>query len=114
MLELPAIEGMETAVYRVPTDEPESDGTLCWDHTDVVVVHLAAGGKMGLGWTYAAAATAGIIADILRKAVLGQSAMAIEAAWAAMYRGLRNAGAAAPVRWQSLPSISPFGTSKQD
>ncbi len=94
MQESPTIEGMEIAVYRVPTDEPESDGTLCWDHTDAVVVQVVAGGMNGLGWTYAAPATAEIIADILRKVVIGQPAMAIEGAWAAMYRSLRNAGTA--------------------
>ena len=57
----PLIEGLDVAVYRVPTDGPESDGTsllgtiLMW-----YVSMLSAGGAKGLGWTYAAPATAGI------------------------------------------------------
>lgn len=27
----PLIEGLEVGTYRVPTDAPESDGTLKWD-----------------------------------------------------------------------------------
>ena len=76
-----------------PADEPESDGTFSWDHTDVVVVHAKAGGSTGTGWTYAARATAELISQILRDAVIGRSATAIEAAWDEMYRRLRNAGA---------------------
>ena len=57
-MKTPPVESVEVAAYRVPTDEPESDGTLKWDHTDVVVVHLTADGSTGLGWTYAAPAAA--------------------------------------------------------
>ena len=37
-----------------PRMSPNPIGTLKWDHTGVVVVHLAADGSTGLGWTYAA------------------------------------------------------------
>ena len=37
----PALEGIETAVYVIPTDAPEADGTLAWDETTVVVVTAA-------------------------------------------------------------------------
>ena len=32
------IADLEVTTYRIPTDAPESDGTLKWDHTDMVVV----------------------------------------------------------------------------
>ena len=94
-----AVESMEVAAYRVPTDEPESDGTLKWDHTDVIVVHVTADGSTGLGWTYAASATADLIQNILCDRVIGQSAMAVEGIWAAMNHSLRNAGGPARDRW---------------
>jgi L-alanine-DL-glutamate epimerase-like enolase superfamily enzyme len=88
----PQIEQLEVATYRVLTDEPESDGTLKWDHTDVVVVHAKAGSIFGLGWSYASAAAAEMIRSILIPAVVGQSAMATEGAWQKMNHQLRNAG----------------------
>jgi L-alanine-DL-glutamate epimerase-like enolase superfamily enzyme len=51
----PALEGIETAVYVIPTDAPEADGTLAWDETTVVLVTVTAGGERGTRWTYAAA-----------------------------------------------------------
>ena len=39
--------------YRIPTDQPEADGTLAWDKTTLVVVDVEAGGQTGLGYTYA-------------------------------------------------------------
>ncbi len=38
--------------YSVPTDAPESDGTLTWDATGLVVVHARAGDETGLGFAY--------------------------------------------------------------
>ena len=86
------IERLEVGVYQIATDQPESDGTLKWDHTDAVVVHVTAGGTTGLGWSYAPQAAAKLIDSILRTAVEGQSAMAIEGAWQRMNHQLRNAG----------------------
>jgi L-alanine-DL-glutamate epimerase-like enolase superfamily enzyme len=88
----PLVERLDVAAFRVPTDEPESDGTLQWDHTDVVVVQVTAGGKTGLGWTYAAPAAASLIRGILQQAALGKSAYDIPGAWETMVRQLRNAG----------------------
>ena len=52
---------VEAAAYEIPTDGPdgrETDGTLAWDSTTIVVVHAGAGGETGLGYTYAHAAAA--------------------------------------------------------
>jgi L-alanine-DL-glutamate epimerase-like enolase superfamily enzyme len=92
MKESPSISRLDVATYRVPTDAPESDGTLKWDHTGVVIVHAYAGGSIGLGWTYAAGAAADLIDSILRDQVIGQPAMGIEGAWGRMIHSLRNAG----------------------
>jgi hypothetical protein len=41
------IERLEVAAYTVPTDRPESDGTLEWESTTIVVVDVSAGGAAG-------------------------------------------------------------------
>jgi hypothetical protein len=40
-----AVERVDVSAFTIPTDEPESDGTLEWDETTIVVVELAAGGE---------------------------------------------------------------------
>ena len=49
------IESVDAAVYTVPTDAPEGDGTLAWDATVMTVVQARAGGCTGTGWTYGSA-----------------------------------------------------------
>ena len=44
--------GVRARAYTIPTDQPESDGTLKWDSTTLVLVTAQAGGQTGLGWTY--------------------------------------------------------------
>jgi L-alanine-DL-glutamate epimerase-like enolase superfamily enzyme len=85
------VQSLEVEAYRIPTSEPESDGTLKWDHTDMVAVHLAAGNATGFGWTYAPAPAAGIIRDSLQKVVVGRSPSSIPALWHEMHHTLRNA-----------------------
>jgi L-alanine-DL-glutamate epimerase-like enolase superfamily enzyme len=88
------IERIDVAAYTVPTDEPESDGTLEWDATTIVVVHAHAGGGTGLGYTYGPAACAGVISGMLADVVRGRDALAPQGATAAMHAALRNAGQA--------------------
>jgi hypothetical protein len=52
----PVVQEVTTAVYVIPTDAPEADGTLAWDQTTIVVAWARAGTARGIGWTYAAAA----------------------------------------------------------
>jgi hypothetical protein len=85
-----AVEGFEVSAYRIPTDLPESDGTLAWDHTMLVVLEASAGGVCGLGFGYADAATARLVADQLATVVQGQDAMAVPGIWGAMVRAIRN------------------------
>ena len=78
----------------MPTDFPESDGTLEWSSTTVVLVHSYAGGKRGLGYTYADTATATLIRDLLSEVVKGQDAMAPASSCNAMLSRTRNLGRA--------------------
>jgi hypothetical protein len=41
------IRSVEWGAYCVPTDGPEADGTLAWDATTLVVVHVHAAGRIG-------------------------------------------------------------------
>ncbi|MGZ4387769.1 MAG: enolase C-terminal domain-like protein [Gaiellaceae bacterium] len=87
-----AVERLDVAAYTVPTDEPESDGTLEWDSTTIVVVEAHAGGETGVGYTYAAKAAATLVEEKLRDVVVGADALAPQAAALAMGRALRNVG----------------------
>ena len=86
------IEHIDVASYTVPTDFPESDGTLQWDHTAMVLVHASGGGKRGLGYTYADEAAAVLINSLLSKVVEGMDAMSPPAAYMQMWRQIRNLG----------------------
>lgn len=86
------IEHVAVSAYRIPTDAPESDGTLEWDSTTLVVVHVEAGRARGLGYTYADRATAVLIADKLAAVLEDQDASAINARWIDMTRSVRNLG----------------------
>jgi L-alanine-DL-glutamate epimerase-like enolase superfamily enzyme len=88
----PAIGAVDVSTFVIPTDALESDGTLVWDRTTLVVVEISAGGVRGLGYTYAAAATAAIVHDTLAKLVLGADVFAIPAANARMLEAIRNLG----------------------
>jgi L-alanine-DL-glutamate epimerase-like enolase superfamily enzyme len=90
----PTVEGLEATAYEVPTDEPESDGTLEWDSTTIVVVEAFNGRERGLGYTYGDRAAATLIDSKLADIVRGADAMRPPAVWAEMRRELRNTGQA--------------------
>ena len=92
MRDVPKLEAPRITVARVPTDAPESDGTLQWDSTTIVIVQIDAGGKTGLGYTYGSAATGAYIQNTLADAITGLSAFDIPAAHHAMLHKLRNDG----------------------
>lgn len=86
------IDRIAVSAYTVPTDFPESDGTLEWNSTTLVVVQSYGGGKSGLGYTYANSATATLIRDLLSEVVKGQDGMAPASSWNAMVSRIRNLG----------------------
>ena len=89
------LERLEVLAYRIPTDGPdgkESDGTLEWDSTTLVVVLLEAGGATGLGYTYGHQACALLVEEKLAESLLGEEALAVKERWLAMARSLRNLG----------------------
>ncbi len=86
------IESVDAAVYTVPTDAPEGDGTLTWDSTVMTVVQVRAGGVCGTGWTYGSAACAAIVTGKLAAIVRGRDPMDTGGAFESMVRAVRNDG----------------------
>jgi L-alanine-DL-glutamate epimerase-like enolase superfamily enzyme len=90
--EAPTVRDITTAVYVIPTDAPEADGTLAWDATTMVLASVRAGAEQGIGWTYGAAAAQDVITGFLAGAVARRSALDVPAAAEAMVRAVRNIG----------------------
>jgi L-alanine-DL-glutamate epimerase-like enolase superfamily enzyme len=78
--------------FRIPTDAPEADGTASWDATTLVLVELEAGGKTGIGFSYAAGAATEIIRETLSPLIEGEDALAIPRLWRKMVDAVRNIG----------------------
>ncbi len=88
------IRQIDVSAYTIPTESPESDGTLVWDSTTVVIVKAHGGGKVGLGYSYGAPAAAHLVRDLLAETVTRKDAMAVPAAWQSMVDAVRNIGRA--------------------
>jgi len=86
------VERLETCCFTIPTDETESDGTLEWSSTTIVVVEAVGGGRRGIGWTYAPEAAGGVVNELLAPRVAGRSLDDLGALWLELGAALRNAG----------------------
>lgn len=86
------LERLEVSAYEIPTDLPESDGTLKWDKTTLVIVRAVAGGLKSLGYGYADLATAKLIDSKLQQVIHGMDALQTSAMWWKMVREIRNLG----------------------
>ena len=95
------VEQVAVSAYRIPTDAPnESDGTLVWRETTLVVVEIRAGGHTGIGYTYADVATARLIHEHLANVVCGTDPTAINARWMELVAQVRNLG------WSGVASMA--------
>lgn len=86
------IERLEVSAFKVPTDGPESDGTLEWDSTTLVLVEVHSGNCLGTGFSYASQSTAVLIRENLKPIVQGCNALDVHGAWDHMVRSVRNLG----------------------
>ncbi|MGE3076235.1 MAG: enolase C-terminal domain-like protein [Dehalococcoidia bacterium] len=86
------IRKIGVAAYEIPTDAPESDGTLEWSATTLVTVHITAGNETGFGYTYAHASVAGLIRSLFADLLVGFDAFAIPEAHREMVKAIRNLG----------------------
>lgn len=87
-----ALDRPQVSVFTVPTEQPESDGTLQWDSVTVVVAEVGGGDERGVGYTYADPSTAAMIEHTLADVVSGCDAMATGKCWWAMVGAIRNLG----------------------
>src|ERR671938_589987 len=85
----PVTEVLASA-YTIPTDAPESDGTIAWDSTSLLVVEVRAADHVGLGYSYTDASARLLVSGVLARAVRGLDAMNVPAAWVAMTKAVRN------------------------
>jgi L-alanine-DL-glutamate epimerase-like enolase superfamily enzyme len=86
------IERLEVSSYQIPTSSPESDGTLAWDSTTLVLVAAHAGGNTGIGYTYGGPPVATVVSNKLAGVVTGNDALVPATSWAAMQHAVRNLG----------------------
>jgi L-alanine-DL-glutamate epimerase-like enolase superfamily enzyme len=86
------IDQIDVTACTIPTDFPESDGTLAWDKTTIVIVEVKSGGTSGIGYTYADVGTAKLVDSLLRGVVEGRDPMDVPGTWMAMVQSVRNLG----------------------
>src|SRR5438067_582208 len=86
------VKDLRVSTYIIPTESIESDGTLEWNRTVLVLVTTKAGGELGIGYTYADESTAALIHHSLARQVIGQNALDIPAIWARLRHRTRNLG----------------------
>jgi L-alanine-DL-glutamate epimerase-like enolase superfamily enzyme len=88
-----AVERLDVAVYEVPTERPEADGTLQWDSTTVVVVEpRTRSGLSGLGYAVGDVSMASLIKHKLSSEVVGIDVTNTSLAWERMRASIRNLG----------------------
>lgn len=85
------IASVDTAVYTIPTDAAEADGTLSWAETTMVLVSIRSGDTTGIGWTYGPRACATMITDKLAGVVVGRNPMDVGGCFDSMVKAVRNA-----------------------
>ena len=86
------IHDLSVSAYTVPTDAPESDGTLAWTKTTLVLVSASSADQTGIGYTYANLATAELIRDQLIPLLRGKNPLDVPAHWSEMCHSIRNLG----------------------
>src|SRR5258708_3014204 len=86
------IESLAVIPYTLPPDFPETDGTIEWNSTNMVLIEIKAANKTGIGYTYAAFATADFIIDSLKEIVIGKNLFSVESITQDLIHAIRNQG----------------------
>ncbi len=86
------IDKVEISAYEIPTDSPESDGTLKWDSTTIILVEITADNKTGIGYTYSDLSTAALIKSKFKTLIEKSNALSVSENWQKMYKEIRNIG----------------------
>lgn len=88
------ITDVQVSAYTLPTDRPESDGTLEWQETTIIIVKVRTGDKEGLGYTYGHVAIVDVIQSLLAPVIMDRQVMDVPAIQTAMIQHIRNNGQA--------------------
>jgi L-alanine-DL-glutamate epimerase-like enolase superfamily enzyme len=87
------IEDVRVSAYEIPTaTDQESDGTLIWDSTTIIVVEVTAGGQTGLGYTYCDPSAGSVIRSKLAPVLEEADALMPQRAWTQMQMATRQLG----------------------
>jgi L-alanine-DL-glutamate epimerase-like enolase superfamily enzyme len=87
------LDSVQVSAYEIPTaTEEESDGTLVWNSTTIVIVELSCGGHTGLGYTYGHPSCGGVIESKLASILEDADAMMPAKAWTEMQMQVRQMG----------------------
>lgn len=86
------IKNVSVNAYTIPTHKPESDGTLEWDSTTLVLVSIDAGDRTGIGYSYADVSTAYLIEKSLKAMIINRNAMNIPGITDHLIHQIRNNG----------------------
>ncbi|MCX2970038.1 MULTISPECIES: enolase C-terminal domain-like protein [Streptomyces] len=86
------VDSVRARAWTIPTDAPESDATLAWDSTTVVVVEASAAGRTGTGWTYGHRAVCDLVNDTLAGLATGADALRPGRVWSRAQDACRNLG----------------------
>lgn len=86
------VRDIAVSAYTIPTSSPESDGTISWNSTTLVLVEVTAGGKTGIGYTYATIATGMVIQSLLKEVITGMNVMDVPHITSEMIKRIRNEG----------------------
>ena len=86
------ISAVRAKAYTVPTAAPESDGTLEWNATTLVLVRVRAGDREGIGYSYTTPAAATLINNTLGPLLLDRDALSIRQRWYDLWGAVRNIG----------------------
>ncbi len=86
------VDEVRATAYTIPTEQPESDGTLEWDSHTILLVEARAGSRTGIGYTYTQAGAGDVVNGKLAGVVEGKDALGVGALWASMWHEVRNYG----------------------
>lgn len=86
------IKSVKVSAYIIPTETPESDGTIEWNSTTLILVEIAAGNTTGIGYTYSNVAVAAVINSSLKKVIENQNCLDIPWLSKKLIEAVRNDG----------------------
>lgn len=86
------VKQVHIAAFKIPTATSESDGTLTWNNTTLIIVEIEAGGKTGIGYTYADASAAYMIEYSLKNLIIGKNIFDVSGINNFLIQQIRNNG----------------------